>query len=96
MRNVKPTEEVAPGIRRLVFEHSIRNNGGYMSKACSSAQQLAWLYGEEPNLGEPTLPMVPEPFGGMPSEGNTDYHTGAGDNGPAEPQYDRLFLAPAH
>ncbi len=96
MRNVKPTEEVALGIRRRVFEHSIRNNGGYMSQACSSAEQLAWLYNEELNLGEPTLPMVPKPFGGVPSADNTNYHTGAGYNGPAEPQFDRLFLAPAH
>ncbi len=96
MRNAKPTEEVALGIRRRVFEHSIRNNGGYMSQACSSAEQLAWLYNEELRLGEPTLPMIPKPFGGVPSAANTDYHTGAGYNGPAGPEYDRLFIAPAH
>lgn len=96
MQNVKKTEDVALGIRRRVFEHSMHNNGGYMSQACSAAEQLAWLYNEELNLGEPTLPMVPKPFGGVPSAENTDYHTGAGYNGPAEPQYDRLFIAPAH
>lgn len=96
MQNVKKTEDVALGIRRRVFEHSMHNNGGYMSQACSAAEQLAWLYNEELNLGEPTLPMVPKPFGGVPSADNTDYHTGAGYNGPAEPQYDRLFIAPAH
>jgi transketolase len=96
MRNAKPTEEVALGIRRRVFEHSIRNNGGYLSQACSSAEQFAWLYNEELHLGEPTLPMIPEPFKGVPSATNTAYHTGAGYNGPAEPQYDRLFIAPAH
>lgn len=96
MQNVKKTEDVALGIRRRVFEHSMHNNGGYMSQACSAAEQLAWLYNEELNLGDPTLPMIPKPFGGVPSAENTEYHTGAGYNGPAEPQYDRLFIAPAH
>jgi len=42
-RNARSTEEVAHGIRCRVFEHSIRNNGGYLSQACSAAEQLAWL-----------------------------------------------------
>lgn len=92
----RPTEEVALGIRRRVFEHSIRNNGGYMSQACSAAEEMAWLYNEELHLGEPTEPMIPRPFGGVPSAANADYHTGAGYNGPTEPQYDRLIIAPAH
>lgn len=96
MRNEKTTQKVALGIRRRVFEHSIRNNGGYLSQACSAAEQLAWLYNEELNLGQPTLPMIPKPFGGVPSAENPDYHTGAGYNGPAAPEFDRLFIAPAH
>lgn len=96
MLNSKTTNEVALGIRRRVFEHSIRNNGGYMSQACSAAEQIAWLYNEELRLGQPTLPMIPKPFGGVPSASNPDYHTGAGYNGPAAPQFDRLFIAPAH
>ncbi|WP_421855010.1 transketolase [Oricola sp.] len=96
MRNEKTTEDVALGIRRRVFEHSMRNNGGYLSQACSAGEQLAWLYHEELKLGPPTLPMIPKPFGGVPSPTNTDYHTGAGYNGPAAPEYDRLFIAPAH
>ncbi len=96
MRNKRPTEDIALGIRRRVFEHTMLNNGGYLSQACSSAEQFAWLYNEELNLGDPTLPMVPEPFGGVPSADNPGYRTGAGYNGPAEPQYDRLFIAPAH
>lgn len=96
MRNEKTTEEVALGIRRRVFEHAMHNNGGYLSQACSAAEQLAWLYNEELKLGEPTLPAIPEPFGGVPSVDNPDYHTGAGYNGPASPEYDRLFIAPAH
>ncbi|WP_108485140.1 transketolase [Oceaniglobus ichthyenteri] len=96
MRNRKTTEDVALGIRRRVFEHSMRNNGGYLSQACSAGEQLAWLYNEELNLGDPTLPMIPKPFAGVPSADNPDYHTGAGYNGPFDPQYDRLFIAPAH
>lgn len=96
MRNERSTEDVALGIRRRVFEHSIRNNGGYLSQACSAAEQLAWLYNEELNFGAPTLPMIPKPFAGVPSPDNPDYHTGAGYNGPAAPEFDRLFIAPAH
>lgn len=96
MKNEKTTEDVALGIRRRVFEHTILNNGGYLSQACSAAEQLAWLYNEELQLGAPTLPMVPKPFGGVPSASNPTYHTGAGYNGPALPDLDRLFIAPAH
>ena len=96
MRNEKSTEEIALGIRRRVYEHSIRNNGGYLSQACSAAEQLAWLYNEQLNLGAPTLPMIPKPFEGVPSPSNPNYHTGAGYNGPVAPDLDRLFIAPAH
>lgn len=96
MQNERTTEDVALGIRRRVFEHTIRNNGGYLSQACSAAEQMAWLYNEELKLGAPTLPMIPKPFGGVPSPSNPDYHTGAGYNGPAAPEFDRLFIAPAH
>jgi transketolase len=96
VRNKRSTEDVAMGIRRRVFEHSMRNNGGYLSQACSAAEQLAFLYNEALNLGEPVLPAVPRPFAGVPSADNPDYVTGAGYNGPFEPQYDRLFIAPAH
>jgi transketolase len=96
MKNEKSTEEIALGIRRRVFEHSIRNNGGYLSQACSAGEQLAWLYNEELHLGPSTLPMIPKPFAGVPASSNPDYHTGAGYNGPAAPEYDRLFIAPAH
>jgi transketolase len=96
MRNDRETSELALGIRRRVFEHTIRNNGGYLSQACSAAEQLAWLYNEELRLGAPTLPMIPRPFSGVPSAANPGYHTGAGYNGPAAPDCDRLFIAPAH
>lgn len=94
--NHKSTQEIADAIRRRVFEHTIHNNGGYLSQACSAAEQLAWLYNEALNLGAPTLPMIPEPFAGVPSAQNSDYQTGAGYNGPHLPHLDRLFIAPAH
>lgn len=94
--NARPTEEIAHGIRRRVFEHAMRNNGGYLSQACSAGETLAFLYNEALNLGPPTLPWVPEPFSGVPSADNPGYRTGAGYNGPAAPEYDRLFIAPAH
>ena len=96
MKNKKTNEEVAFGIRKRVFEHSIKNNGGYLSQACSAAEQLAWLYNEALNLGDPTLPMIPKDFSGVPSKNNKEYVTGAGYNGPFGPSYDRLFIAPAH
>ncbi len=94
--NKPKTADIAMGIRRRVFEHTIRNNGGYLSQACSAAEQLAWLYNDQLKLGDPTLPMIPDPFCGVPSAKNKKYKTGAGYNGPAEPMYDRLFITPAH
>lgn len=96
MHNALTTEAVAAGIRRRVFEHAILNNGGYLSQACSAAEQLAFLYNEGLTLGPSTMPMIPPPFGGVPSADNPDYITGAGYNGAASADYDRLFIAPAH
>ena len=96
LNNERDTVQVALGIRRRVYEHAMRNNGGYLSQACSAGEQLAWLYNEELNLGAPTLPMIPKDFAGVPHVDNPDYHTGAGYNGPAAPELDRLFIAPAH
>lgn len=96
MKNQKTNKEIAFGIRRRVFEHSIRNNGGYLSQACSAAEQLAWLYNEALHIGEPTLPMLPKNFSGVPSNTNKQYVTGAGYNGPISSNFDRFFIAPAH
>ena len=96
MKNKRSSQEVALGVRRRVFEHSIKNNGGYLSQACSSAEQLSWLYNEELNLGDSVLPMIPKDFDGVPSINNKSYHTGAGYNGAFKPELDRLIIAPAH
>ena len=85
---------VAAGIRRRVLEHTIRNNGGYLSQACSSAEILATLYVKVMNLGKIDVPLVPKPFPGVPGPNNPDYFTGAAFNGPGEDR-DRFFLSPA-
>ncbi|WP_180898315.1 transketolase [Martelella soudanensis] len=96
LTNEKSTEDIALGIRRRVFLHTMRNNGGYLSQACSAAESLAFLYNEALHLGAPTLPPVPRPFGGVPSAHNPDAFTGAGYHGPFAPEYDRFFVSPAH
>jgi len=85
---------VAAGIRRRVLEHTIRNNGGYLSQACSSAEILATLYVKVMNLGKLEAPLVPKPFPGVPGPNNPDYFTGAVYNGPGK-DHDRFFLSPA-
>jgi len=60
MKNSKTTEEIALEIRRWVFTHTMHNNGGYLSQVCSAAEQLAWLYNEALNLGQPTMPYIPK------------------------------------
>lgn len=94
--NRQSTEDVAAGIRKRVFLHTMRNNGGYLSQACSAAESLALLYNELLKLGEPTLPKVPLPFAGVPSASNPDAFTGAGYHGPFAPEYDRFVISPAH
>lgn len=87
---------VAAGIRRRVLEHTLRNNGGYMSQACSAAETLATLYTRLMNLGPSAAPAVPPPFPGVPGPGNDRYFTGALYNGPRAPELDRFYLSPAH
>ncbi|MDW5317261.1 transketolase [Rhizobium sp. PL01] len=96
LSNHQTTEDVAAGIRKRVFLHTMRNNGGYLSQACSAAESLAFLYNEALTLGDPTLPKVPLPFGGVPSATNSDAFTGAGYHGPFTAEFDRLIISPAH
>jgi transketolase len=85
---------VAAGIRRRVLDHTIKNNGGYLSQACSSAEILATLYVKVMNLGKVAVPLVPQPFPGVPGPNNPNYFTGAAFNGPGKDK-DRFFLSPA-
>jgi transketolase len=87
---------VADGIRLRVLEHTIKNNGGYMSQACSSAEILAVLYTHLMNLGPSQAPPLPRPFTGVPGKAGITYFSGAAYNGPKEPGLDRFIFSPAH
>jgi len=94
----KWTEEVhtaAQGIRRRVLEHTLKNNGGYLSQACSAAELLATLYLRVMNLGPSEAPPKPPPFAGVPGRGNPAV-TGAAYNGRRGPELDRFFMSPVH
>lgn len=90
------TKRVANGIRRRVLDFVIRNNGGYLSQACSSAEILATLYTRVMRIGESTAPRIPPPFPGVPSRNNPNYLNGAAYNGPYAPDLDRFFISPVH
>ncbi|NBC48595.1 MAG: transketolase [Gammaproteobacteria bacterium] len=87
---------VADRIRRRVLEHTLRNNGGYLSQACSAAEILATLYLRVMRLGPSQGPAVPRPFAGVPSAANPDAFTGADYNGPKHPDLDRFIFSPVH
>ncbi len=89
-------ERVAAGIRRRVLDHTLRNNGGYLSQACSAAEALATLYVRLMRLGPSEGPAVPPPFPGPPGPDNPAYFTGAAYNGPHRPDRDRFFFSPVH
>lgn len=89
-------KQIALAIRRRVFEHTIKNNGGYLSQACSSADLLATLYVKTMNLGPSIAPLIPAPFAGPPSANNPNSFTGAGYHGSKSPELDRFFISPAH
>jgi transketolase len=89
-------QRAADGIRQRVLEHTVKNNGGYLSQACSAAEVFAALYMTIMNLGPSTAPSIPTPFPGVPSLDNPDYATGAAYNGPKGPEFDRFILSPSH
>ncbi len=89
-------KQVALGIRRQVFEHTIKNNGGYLSQACSSADFLATLYVKTLNLGPSIAPAIPLPFAGPPGTHNPNAFTGSDYHGEKRPDLDRFFISPAH
>jgi len=86
----------AKAIRRRVLAHTLDNNGGYLSQACSSAETLATLYLKVMNLGPSVAPMTPRAFPGVPSATNPNSFTGADYNGPKSPELDRFIFSPVH
>lgn len=87
---------VADAVRRRVLEHTLNNNGGYLSQACSSAELLATLYLSVMRLGPSQEPLVPRRFAGVPGSANPQAFTGAGYNGPKSPELDRFIFSPVH
>ncbi len=89
-------KRVALGIRRRVLAHTLSNNGGYLSQACSSAEILAVLYTKVMQLAPSQAPLVPEPFPGVPAHDNPHSFTGADYNGEKAPHLDRFIFSPVH
>ncbi|MCX8094501.1 MAG: transketolase, partial [Candidatus Goldbacteria bacterium] len=83
-------------IRKRVLKYTIKNNGGYLSQACSSAEILATLYVYLMNLGEVTKPIIPPPFPGVPSTENKNYFRGTIYHGGIQKDKDRFILSPTH
>jgi len=93
---VDEIEAIARGIRWRVLEHTLANNGGYMSQACSAAELLACLYGGMVNLPAVDSPLTPRPFPGVPAPGGVNRASGVTFHGGVEPGADRLIISPAH
>ena len=87
---------VAQGIRQRVLAHTLNNNGGYMSQACSAAELLATLYTGLVNLPKVPVPMQPGLFKGVPGIGGINRETGATFHGGFSADADRLINSPAH
>lgn len=94
--SVSNAKKFASGVRSRVLEHVIRNGGGYVSQACSSAEMFACLYGGILNIEKLSSPMKPGAFPGVPSAANKDYIPGYVFNGPHRPELDRFILSPTH
>jgi transketolase len=88
--------QTARAVRRRVLAHTLRNNGGYLSQACSAAEILATLYLKVMKLGPSEGPLVPRPFAGVPGPTNPDSFTGGSYNGPQAPDLDRFVFSPVH
>jgi transketolase len=89
-------EVTAQRIRLRVLDHILKNNGGYMSQACSSAEIFATLYKRVMNLGPSIAPMIPPRFNGVPGPNNPTYFRGGAYNGALEPDRDQFIFSPSH
>lgn len=89
-------EKIAAGIRQRVLAHTLANNGGYMSQACSSAELLASLYAGILKFSPVDQPIEPPLFINVPAVGVHTYKTGAQFHGEKGADYDRLISSPAH
>ncbi|HNZ53798.1 MAG TPA: 1-deoxy-D-xylulose-5-phosphate synthase N-terminal domain-containing protein [bacterium] len=94
--NIQRIQHVADNIRKRVLTHTISQNGGYMSQACSSAETFSALYLHIMSMPELDTPLKPGLFQGVPSADNMSYKTGAEYNGGHVEGFDRFYLSPAH
>lgn len=86
----------ARAVRRRVLAHTLTNNGGYLSQACSAAEILATLYQKVMKLGPSEGPPVARPFAGVPGPNNPHSFTGGAYNGRQAPDLDRFIFSPVH
>ena len=93
---VMECEKIATRIRLRVYEYVIKNRGGYLAQACSSAELFAALYYRIMKLAPSKAPMIPEPFSGVPGKDNPYYKRGGLYNGGYEPDFDHFIFSPAH
>ncbi|MDR3333621.1 MAG: transketolase [Treponema sp.] len=89
-------EKMAQRIRLRVYEYVIKNRGGYLSQACSSAETFAVLYSKVMKLAPSKAPMIPLAFQGVPGPDNPNYLRGGLYNGGYEPDCDTFIFSPAH
>jgi transketolase len=82
----------ALGMRRRAFEQTAKQQGGYLSQVCSTAELLATLYTRVLRLDESDAPLTPRPFPGHPTPRATQPPAGATYHGPTAPHLDRLII----
>lgn len=88
--SIKEVENVAKAVVRRVLEYTIKNNGGYLSQACSASIPLATLYLRALHLGPSIAPPIPGPY-------HPNVPAGEGYNGdPTDLSLDRLIFSPVH
>ena len=91
---VQQVENIASRIRLRVLEHTVKQNGGYLSQACSAGELYAALYSGILRVAPAEKPLLPERFGGTPCAGRPAV-TGRAYNGSVLPEHDRFILSPA-
>ena len=91
---IEESKKIADRIRLRVFDHVLKNNGGYLSQASSSAEMFSALYTQILKLNKSTAPMVPEPFESVPTKDY--YRNGSEYNGKRTPDSDLFVFSPSH
>jgi len=88
--SVADVEQIARAVVCRVLEYTIKNNGGYLSQACSGSIILSTLYTRALRLGPSIAPPIPGPY-------HSSVHSGEGYNGDsADLSLDRLIFSPVH